>query len=86
MIFSGLILTFLMKKQSKSESQQHWLQKNSLKFYLSILLTPFIDKVAMLLLGEQSAFDEEIHLPTEVDNTLKLGRFFVIVTIYAISV
>jgi hypothetical protein len=38
----------------------------SLKFYMSILLTPFFDKLGLLLLGEQSAFDEEVNLPTEV--------------------
>jgi hypothetical protein len=33
---------------------------------MSILLTPFFDKIGLLLLGEQTAFDEEIQLPTEV--------------------
>jgi hypothetical protein len=55
-----------MKKQTNVPGQQSWLSVLSLKFYLSILLTPFFDKIGLLLLGEQTAFDDEIQLPTEV--------------------
>jgi hypothetical protein len=66
MIMSGWLLTYLMKKQTNVPGQQSWLSILSLKFYLSILLTPFFDKIGLLLLGEQTAFDDEIQLPTEV--------------------
>ena len=53
---------------------------------MSILLTPFFDKIGLLLLGEQTAFDEEIQLPTEVAQTLKLCRLLIILGIFGLSV
>ena len=53
---------------------------------MSILLTPFFDKIGLLLLGEQTAFDDEISLPTEVAQSLKLFRLIIIVVIFGLSV
>lgn len=86
MIISGWILTYLMKKQTNVPGQQSWLSILSLKFYLSLLLTPFFDKIGLLLLGEQTAFDEELQLPKEIAETIKLFRLIIIVAIFGLSV
>ena len=52
MILSGLILTYMMKKETTVESQQFWLQKLTLKFYLSLMLTPFFDKIGLAVFGQ----------------------------------
>ena len=50
------------------------------------MLTPFFDKIGLLFLGEQTAFDEEIQLPSEIAQNLKLCRFLIIVGIFGLSV
>ena len=51
MIFSGFALTHLMRKTHATNTQNVWLGMLSRKFVVSLLLTPFFDKIVAIVLG-----------------------------------
>jgi hypothetical protein len=51
MIFSGFALTSVMRQDNVLKTQSVWLSYLGRKFFLSILITPFADKVLFVLLG-----------------------------------
>lgn len=54
LIFSGIALSGLMRKKHALPSQNLWLSLLSRKFIVSLLLTPFVDKLIALLVGSLS--------------------------------
>jgi hypothetical protein len=51
MIFSGFALTSAMRQDNVLKTQNVWLSYLGRKFFLSILITPFADKVFFILLS-----------------------------------
>ena len=52
MLMSGFALTSVMRQENVLKTQNVWLSYMGKKFFLSILLTPFADKIFFLLVGK----------------------------------
>lgn len=52
MIFSGFALTGLMRSDKAMATQNVWLSLVSRKFVASLILTPFADKLLIILTGQ----------------------------------
>ena len=51
MIMSGVALMSLMQKEGSTNDQKRWTGYHMTKFFMSLMLTPFADKVAVMVLG-----------------------------------
>jgi hypothetical protein len=51
MIFSGFALTSAMRRDNVLKQQNLWLSYLGKKFFLSILLTPFADRIFFVMLS-----------------------------------
>ena len=53
MIGSGVVLTAMMRRTDALPSQNKWLSFFPPKFFMSLLLTPISDKIALILVGSK---------------------------------
>ena len=51
MIMSGVALLSIMQKEQATNEQKKWTSYHMTKFFMSLLLTPFADKIALFLIG-----------------------------------
>jgi len=81
MIFSGIALTSLMRKQHANLAQNEWLAYFPPKFFLSLLMTPFCDKIAQVVLSS----GPNVPLSEQWQTTFLMFRLALIVIIYLYS-
>lgn len=80
MIFSGVMLTNMMKKEHALRTQEHWASMFSTKFVMSLLMTPFADKLAVMIISGGS-----LHLDESFTKLLTMVRLGMIIVIYLFS-
>ena len=51
MILSGVALMSLMQKEAATADQRKWTGYHMTKFFMSLLMTPFADKLAIFIIG-----------------------------------
>ena len=59
MIASGVLLTAMMRRTDALPSQNKWLAYFPPKFFMSLLLTPISDKIALVLVGHRRQVTDE---------------------------
>ena len=59
MIASGVLLTAIMRRTDALPSQNKWLAYFPPKFFMSLLLTPISDKIALVLVGHRRQVTDE---------------------------
>ena len=94
MIASGILLTTLMSKSDALPAQNKWLTFFPPKFFMSLLLTPISDKLALIMVGSRRSVlgDDEapttqsmFEMSTDWRETIKMFRLGVIVMLYVYS-
>ena len=94
MIASGILLTTLMSKSDALPAQNKWLTFFPPKFFMSLLLTPISDKLALIMVGSRRSVlgsDEApttqsmFEMSTDWRETIKMFRLGVIVMLYVYS-
>ena len=53
MIGSGIVLTAMMRRTDALPTQNKWLSYFPPKFFMSLLLTPISDKLALIMVGQR---------------------------------
>mmetsp|Transcript_36231 Transcript_36231/g.47594 ORF Transcript_36231/g.47594 Transcript_36231/m.47594 type:complete len:186 (-) Transcript_36231:71-628(-) len=94
MIVTGILLTTLMSKTDALPAQNRWLTYFPPKFFMSLLLTPISDKMALLLVGyrrsvvygdEDARHQEMFEMSNDWRQTIKMFRLGVICMLYLYS-
>ena len=93
MMATGILLTTLMSKSDALPAQNRWLTFFPPKFFMSLLLTPISDKMALLLVGyrrsvvgeEEAASQSMFEMSSDWRETIKMFRLGVIVMLYLYS-
>ena len=91
MIGSGIIMTALMRRSDALPTQNKWLAYFPPKFFMSLLLTPISDKIALVLVGHRREVDDDDHsrfmfdLSTDWKQTIRMFRLGLMLMLYLYS-